>query len=73
MNICGCGSLFRPPSRVSPTMPTICRSAFAGELPHHAAADHQAVVQGVAFGPVLSRHRLVDDDDRRPAARRRAR
>ena len=35
------------------------------ELAHAAAADGQPVVERVALGPVLLRHRLVDDDDGR--------
>ena len=49
MYIIGPGSLFRPPSRTSPTTPMICRSRLVGELAHDAAADDQPIVQRIAL------------------------
>ena len=49
MYIVGPGSLFSPPSRVSPTTPMIWRSGSLGELAHDAAADDQPLVQRIAL------------------------
>ena len=67
-NVAGCGSLFRPPSRVSPTIPMISRGALR-EIRPHAGADDQPLPDRIFVFPVPPRHRLVDHA--LPAGRRR--
>ena len=63
MYIVGSGSLFRPPSRVSPTTPMIWRSGSSANSRMTPRPITSAIVQRIALGPELPRHRLVDDHD----------
>ena len=57
----GRGSLFRPLSRMSPTMPMICRSGSASNSRITPLPMTSRSVSGSPFGQKLLRHRLVDD------------